>query len=55
MILVDTSVLVDFFKGSKTPVSAYFRTVLERDVPFGITSFAYQEVLHLIRPRTADG
>ena len=45
MILVDTSVLIDFFKGFKTEGSRKFQTVLERGMPFGITSFIFQEVL----------
>lgn len=45
MILVDTSVLVDFFKGFKTEGSHKFETVLQRGIPFGINSFIFQEVL----------
>jgi predicted nucleic acid-binding protein len=45
MILVDTSILIDFFKGTKTPAGTYFKTVLERNIPFGITSLTYQEIL----------
>lgn len=45
MILVDTSVLIDFFKGTKNEASQKLRTVLQRGMPFGITSFIFQEVL----------
>lgn len=45
MILVDTSVLIAFLRGDKTPHGKYFRTILERRIPFGITSVIYQEVL----------
>lgn len=45
MILVDTSVLIDFFRGNKNEASQKFKKVLERGVPFGITSFVYQEIL----------
>jgi predicted nucleic acid-binding protein len=45
MILVDTSVLIDFLKGSKTEGSLKFQDILERKIPFGITSFILQEVL----------
>ncbi len=45
MILVDTSVLINFFKGEMTPHERYFKTILERRIPFGITSVIYQEVL----------
>jgi len=45
MILVDTSVLIDFFKGLKTEGSRKFETVLRQGMPFGINSFILQEVL----------
>jgi predicted nucleic acid-binding protein len=45
MILVDTSVLIDFFKGAKTEGSRKFDMVLQRGIPFGINSFILQEVL----------
>ena len=45
MILVDTSVLIDFFKGIKNESSQKFETVLQRGIPFGINSFILQEVL----------
>ena len=45
MILVDTSVLIDFFKGVKNNAVNKFRSVLTQKIPFGINSFIYQEVL----------
>lgn len=45
MILVDTSVLIDFFKGIKNPAEAGLKSILEQDIPFGITALIYQEVL----------
>lgn len=45
MILVDTSVLIDFFKGVKNRASNKLRSVLRQNIPFGINSFIYQEVL----------
>ena len=45
MILVDTSVLIDFFKGLKNSAANKFRTILIQKIPFGINSFIYQEVL----------
>jgi len=45
VILVDTSVLIDFFKGAKTEGSRKFESVLQRGIPFGINSFILQEVL----------
>lgn len=45
MILVDTSVLIDFFRGLTNTAVDNFRRVLTQEMPFGITSFIYQEVL----------
>lgn len=45
MILVDTSVLIDFFKGIENKPSTKFQNILTQRIPFGINSFIYQEVL----------
>ena len=45
MILVDTSVLIHFFKGVESESNRKFRSVLERRIPFGINSLVFQEVL----------
>ncbi len=45
MILLDTSVLIDFFKGAENEPAIRFKRVLESGVPFGITALIYQEVL----------
>lgn len=45
MILVDTSVLIDFLKGKNNPEIDKFNTILELNIPFGITSHIYQELL----------
>lgn len=45
MILVDTSVLIDLFKGVSNDPANRMRGVLTHDIPFGITSVIYQEVL----------
>jgi len=45
MILVDTSVLIDLFKGKENEVTLRFRSLLQQQVPFGITSVIYQEIL----------
>lgn len=45
MILVDTSVLVDFFRGFKTEVSEKLENILTRNIPFGINSYIMQEIL----------
>jgi predicted nucleic acid-binding protein len=44
MILVDTSVLIEFFKGRHNPKAEFFDEVIARDIPFGISAFSYQEV-----------
>ena len=45
MILVDTSVLIDLFKGNENKAVNSFKGVIEQQIPFGITSVIYQEVL----------
>ena len=45
MILVDTSVLIDLFKGNKNQAVTSFYEIVHRQIPFGITSVIYQEVL----------
>ena len=45
MILVDTSVLVDYFRGNENPPVLLFGQVLDRFIPFGICNFVYQELL----------
>ena len=45
MILVDTSVLIDFFKGVKNSSTDKFKSILIQKIPFGINSFIFQEVL----------
>ena len=45
MVLVDTSVLVDFFKGAKNKEVLLFEEIIKSDIPFGITSLIFQELL----------
>jgi hypothetical protein len=45
MILVDTSVLIGFIKGSKNEATSKFKLILEQGLNFGITSHIFQEVL----------
>ena len=45
MVLVDTSVLINLLKGQKNDPAQKFEQVLRQDVPFGINSFIFQEVL----------
>ncbi len=45
MILVDTSILIHFFKGVDNEGNRKFGIVLQRGIPFGINSLIFQEVL----------
>jgi len=45
MILVDTSVLIDLFKGKSNNTVDTFRKIIEQGVPFGISSVIFQEIL----------
>jgi predicted nucleic acid-binding protein len=45
MILVDTSVLIDFFKKNDTHPANKFKEVIKREIPFGITAHIFQEIL----------
>lgn len=45
MFLVDTSVWIDYFREKNNPTTKYFATLLDDEVPFGITGIIYQEIL----------
>ncbi len=45
MYLIDTSVLIDFLKGTETQQSRKFEKILQNQIPFGISAFTYQETL----------
>ena len=45
MILVDTSVLIDFFRGKNNKPVKKLQTVLDHGISFGITPIIYQELL----------
>lgn len=45
MILVDTSVWIDLFRGRNTISTTAFRRVLDHGSAFGLASVIYQEVL----------
>ncbi len=51
MILVDTSVLIDLFKGKNNSSVSVFRDAIHHGVEFGITSVIYQEILQGSRTR----
>jgi hypothetical protein len=45
MILVDTSILIDYFRGIENKAIITFNSVLDRNLPFGINHLIYLEVL----------
>jgi predicted nucleic acid-binding protein len=45
MILVDTSVLIDYFKGADNGPARAFDEILGNRMPYGINEFIYQELL----------
>lgn len=51
MVLVDTSVLIDYLKGADNNNAAArkFQFVLDNGIPFGINSFIYQELLQGVK------
>jgi len=45
MILIDTSILIGYFKGLHDSPYDVFDGIIEHDIPFGICNHIYQEVL----------
>ena len=45
MILVDTSVLINYFKGINNYKTEKFEEILKNGIIFGINNFIYQEIL----------
>lgn len=45
MILVDTSVLIDYFKGIQNHATNKLQFIFDSGIPFGINSLIYQELL----------
>jgi len=45
LVLVDTSVWIPFLRGDDTKGVDKFLSILNADIPFGINSFIYQELL----------
>ncbi len=45
MILVDTSVLIDYLKGKDNQAVRKFEEILSENIPFGINYYIYQEIL----------
>lgn len=45
MVLVDTSVLICYLKNIDNKGARLFNDILERELPFGINNYVYQELL----------
>jgi predicted nucleic acid-binding protein len=45
MVLVDTSVLIDFLRGTDNAAVGRFQQILDNAIPFGISPLIYLEVL----------
>lgn len=45
MVLVDTSVLINFLKGKTSQKVKLFQQILASRIPFGISCYTYQEIL----------
>ena len=45
MILVDTSVLIDFLNDINNKYTAALNDIISDRIPYGITAFTYQEIL----------
>ena len=52
MILVDTTVLVDLLKGRENEKTKLLEGAISNNIPFGIASYTYQEVLQGARDET---
>jgi len=51
MILVDTSILISYFKNDSSEMNAKFDQLLEMNIPFGINVNIYQELLQGAKTR----
>lgn len=49
MVLIDTSVLIDFLKGASNEAVTSLDEILARQIPYGINHFIYQEILQGVR------
>ncbi|MGA1796872.1 MAG: PIN domain nuclease [bacterium] len=45
MVLVDTSIFIDFFKKIRNKGVEKFSDILSRNIPYGINTYIYQELL----------
>jgi len=49
LILVDTSVLIDYLTGKENDAVHKLQFILDNSIPFGISSLIYQEILQGVR------
>ncbi|MBI3354237.1 MAG: PIN domain nuclease [Nitrospirae bacterium] len=49
MILADTSVLIDYFKGIQNTATNKLQFIFDAGIPFGINLFIYQELLQGVK------
>ena len=49
MIIVDTTVWIDFFQGAKTPEDHYLQTLIREDRSIALTDLIFCEILQGIR------
>lgn len=45
MILVDTSILINYFRDVENDGTTQFMEIMEKEIPFGINNYVYQELL----------
>jgi predicted nucleic acid-binding protein len=45
MILLDTSILIDYFKGAEGPPYDKMNDLIDHEIPYGICHYVYQELL----------
>lgn len=53
MVLVDTSVLIDYLKDIDNEPTTKFQSILDSGIPYGINSFIYQELLQGVKTEKA--
>ena len=49
MVLVDTSILIDYLRGADNAAVGRFQQILDNNIPFGISPLTYLEVLQSTR------
>jgi predicted nucleic acid-binding protein len=49
MVLVDTSAIIDYLRENDNEAALAFQYILDNNIPFGINSLIYQEVLQGVK------